>query len=125
MILFDGAGPDANLVGFSYVVRSPQGPPEGFAGSSDHWHQHYGICFANGRLIGSDIPSGGDCSVLGLMTSAAPEQLQSDLLAGTDLWMLHAWVLADHPNPDGRFVTSNPAVQCPQCTPWLPGQELG
>ena len=124
MLLFDGNGADAALVGFSYVVRSRGAPPDGFAGGADPWHQHYAICFANGRLVGSDILSTGDCRVLGLMTSATPATLTSDLLTGRDLWMLHAWVVPGHANPDGVFAPTNGAVQCATCPPWLAGNEL-
>jgi hypothetical protein len=30
-------------------------------------------------------------------------------LNGSDLWMLHAWVVPDVPNPAGRFAPGNPA----------------
>jgi hypothetical protein len=124
MLLFDGDGPDARLVGFSYVVRSVGRPPAGFAGRADPWHQHYAICFANGRLVGSDILSTGDCRVLGLLTSTTPDTVSSALLTGRDLWMLHAWVVPGRANPDGVFAPTNAAVQCADCPPWLAGNEL-
>ena len=45
-LLYDGTGPDAKIVGLSYLVLHPGGPPDGFAGTNDHWHQHN----ANGGL---------------------------------------------------------------------------
>ncbi len=124
MLLFGGDGADAELVGFSYVLRSTGHPPSGFAGTGDHWHQHFAMCFANGRLVGSDILSTGDCTVLGRMTSDSPDALQADLLLGSDVWMLHAWIVPTHPNPEGVFSTGNPSVQCTTCPPWLAGNEL-
>jgi hypothetical protein len=31
-------------------------------------------------------------------------------LNGGDLWLLHAWVVPDLPNADGRLAPTNPAV---------------
>ena len=45
-LLYDGSTPDAKIVGLSYLVYHHNGPPPGFAGPNDHWHQHN----ANGGL---------------------------------------------------------------------------
>ena len=45
-LLFDGTDPDSGIVGLSYLVLNPGGPPEGFSGANDVWHQHN----ANGGL---------------------------------------------------------------------------
>ena len=53
-LLYDGTGPDAKIVGLSYLVFNRGGPPEGFAGANDHWHQHNangGLCFNNGGIV--------------------------------------------------------------------------
>ena len=99
MLLFDER-PDrpARLVGFSYWNRSEPGPPDGFAGPNDVWHGHVGLCFVDGWLFQEDVPSADDCG--------------GEWLNGTDLWMLHAWVVADLPNPTGRFAGRHPDV-CP------------
>ena len=46
-LLYDGTTPDSKIVGLSYLVYHPGGPPPGFAGPNDHWHQHN----ANGGLV--------------------------------------------------------------------------
>jgi hypothetical protein len=99
MLLYDESAvrPD-RLAGFSYWLRSEGGPPEGFAGDGDHWHMHHGLCFVDGLLSGEDITDPADC--------------RGDWLAGTDLWMGHAWVNPEVANPWGRFAPRNPAV-CP------------
>jgi hypothetical protein len=106
MLLFDEtAGPSgrgsgahvgpARLVGFSYWVRSGS-EPEGFAGANDAWHSHLGLCFVRGRLYVEGVPAALACP--------------GTWLNGSDLWMLHAWVVPDRPNPDGRFAPANRAV---------------
>lgn len=99
MLLFDESSvrPD-RLAGFSYWVRSPGVAPEGFAGDADHWHMHHGMCFVDGMLHEEEVADPADCD--------------GDWLAGTDLWMGHAWVNPEVPNPWGRFAPRNPAV-CP------------
>ena len=57
-LLYDGTGPDAKIVGLSYLTYNRGGAPEGFAGANDHWHQHNangGLCFnAGGTVIGGE-----------------------------------------------------------------------
>lgn len=99
MVLYDESSVrDDRLAGFSYWVRSVDGPPEGFAGAVDNWHMHHGLCFVDGLLVDEDVPAPADCD--------------GDWLAGTDLWMGHAWVNPEVANPWGRFAPRNPAV-CP------------
>jgi hypothetical protein len=106
MLLFDEtAGPSgrgsgahvrpARLVGFSYWVRSGS-EPEGFAGANDAWHSHLGLCFVRGRLYVEGVPAALACP--------------GTWLNGSDLWMLHAWVVPGVPNPAGRFAPANRAV---------------
>src|SRR5690606_15361003 len=47
MLLYDGDGPDANIVGLSYYVihEGDEEPTEGFTGDNDHYHRHVGLCF--------------------------------------------------------------------------------
>lgn len=96
MLLFDETpGRPARLVGFSYWVRSAS-EPEGFAGANDAWHSHLGLCFVRGRLYLEGVPAALACP--------------GTWLNGGDLWMLHAWVVPDLPNPEGRFAPANPTV---------------
>ena len=87
----------AELAGFSYWVRSPTAP-KGFAGPNDHWHQHVGLCFENGWLRRENLPSRAAC--------------EGDWINGSDLWMLHAWVVPGAENEWGLFAEINPAL-CP------------
>ena len=99
MVLYDESSVRADrLAGFSYWVRSVGAAPEGFAGSADHWHMHHGLCFVDGLLMDEDVTDPAEC--------------RGDWLAGTDLWMGHAWVNPEVANPWGRFAPRNPAV-CP------------
>jgi hypothetical protein len=97
MLLFEeikwGEGPA--LVGFSYWVAS-EDEPEGFAGASDVWHQHYGLCFENGWMTMEDIAD----------RSACP----GDWVHGGDLWMLHAWVVPGMESRHGVFSALNPRL---------------
>ena len=85
-LLYDGTGPDAQIVGLSYLVWHPGGAPEGFAGGNDHWHQHNfngGLCFgAGGVVIGGETTTEEQCAEMG----GAKREL-------TDIWMAHAWVV--------------------------------
>ena len=44
--------------------------------------------------------------------AATPQDCAGEFLAGSDLWMLHAWVVPAAPNRWGPFATLNPAL-CP------------
>jgi hypothetical protein len=84
-LLYDGTAPDAKIVGLSYLVYHHGGPPPGFAGSNDHWHQHNangGLCLRGGEVIGGESTSPQDCADRGG---------RKTLLV--DIWMMHAWVV--------------------------------
>jgi hypothetical protein len=98
MLLFDERGPTPTLVGFSYWVRSDT-EPEGFAGDHDVWHRHTNLCVVNGWIDRESVPSRADCA--------------GHVLAGSDLWMLHAWVVPARENRWGDFATHHPAL-CPR-----------
>ncbi|MGY1604513.1 hypothetical protein [Geodermatophilus sp. SYSU D00815] len=90
MLMFAGDQPGAVLVGLTYYVVHQ--PPTGFAGDQDVWHQHRDVC------IGPDGPLfAGD----GVGVCRSPWDWS---------WMLHAWVVPGHENPDGVFATENPLV---------------
>ena len=94
MLLFDEvrAGYGLELVGFSYWAVSGDAP-EGFVGDSDVWHQHYGLCFENGWLAREGDPDRAACA--------------GDWINGSDLWMLHAWLVPGLENDDGVFADVN------------------
>jgi hypothetical protein len=83
-LMYDGNGSAARLTGMAWWVRSEGGPPEGFKGENDWWHQHPDVCLTqSGTWIGQGI-SAEDCAALGGVH--APND---------DWWMAHAWVLPD------------------------------
>jgi hypothetical protein len=97
MLLY-GAGGDAklHLAGFSYWVRSARAPA-GFAGGGDRWHRHFGLCFnAQGQLETEGLRDRQLCA--------------GTWLNGTDLWMLHAWIVPGSSNTWGLFAPLNPAL---------------
>src|SRR5690242_180012 len=84
-LLYDGSGPDAKIVGLSYLVYHHNGPPPGFVGPNDHWHQHNangGLCLKGGEVVGGEEISRAGCAARGG---------HKTLLI--DIWMLHAWVV--------------------------------
>ena len=98
MLLFDERGPSPRLVGFSYWVQSDD-EPQGFAGANDVWHRHTNLCIVNGWVDRERSESRADCA--------------GQVLAGSDLWMLHAWVVPGWENRWGNFAIHNPAL-CPR-----------
>jgi len=97
MLLFDMRAGAPELVGFSYWLRSDHAP-EGFAGDNDHWHQHSGLCIVNGWVDREEV--------------ITPSQCAGTYLGGSDLWMLHAWVVPGHEDRWGEFADTNPTL-CP------------
>lgn len=100
MLLVDERDGRDDLVGFSYWLRS-DGPPDGFASGSDVWHRHSNLCIVNGWVDREEVSSADDCA--------------GDVLAGSDLWMLHAWVVPGRENPWGHFAVRHPGL-CPAVT---------
>ncbi len=100
-LLFDGTTPDARIVGLSYLVFSPSGEPEGFAGSNDVWHRHNangGLCLRNGVVVGGEALSPDECSARG-----------GRKVANDNVWMLHDWVAPGWECSWGVF-----AGECPE-----------
>lgn len=86
-----GKGPE--LVAFSYWVSSRH-EPEGFAGDTDVWHQHVGLCFEDGIVVNEEVPDRTQCA--------------GDWINGSDLWMLHVWIVPGMENRLGVFANVNP-----------------
>ena len=101
-LLYDGTRPDSKIVGLSYLVFHPGGPPPGFAGPNDRWHQHTfngGLCINGGGLvIGAESMSDSQCAKAG-----------GRKVALTDIWMVHDWVVAGWECSWGVF-----AAECPE-----------
>ena len=84
-LLYDGTAPDSKIVGLSYLVVHHDGPPPGFAGANDHWHQHNangGLCLRGSFVVGGEDVSPQQCADRG-----------GRKVLLIDIWMLHAWVV--------------------------------
>ncbi|MCU1369073.1 MAG: hypothetical protein JWO77_267 [Ilumatobacteraceae bacterium] len=102
MLLYDGNGPDAHLVGLSYFVMKDGAEPEtGFAGVEDRSHRHHlPLCEKGDGVIGPLTISDADC--------AAQGGTRGD---GSRGWMMHAWVVPGCESPWGVFSGSNPILE--------------
>jgi hypothetical protein len=98
MLLYGPRLGETRLVGFSYWVRSGEpGGPSGFAGGADHWHRHFGLCFdTSGLLQRENVTARADCA--------------GRWLNGSDMWMLHAWIVPGDANVWGVFAALNPVL---------------
>ncbi len=98
MLLYGPRLGETRLVAFSYWVRTLQaGGPNGFAGDADHWHRHFGLCFdTRGLLQRENVAARADCA--------------GRWLNGSDMWMLHAWVVPGDANLWGVFAALNPVL---------------
>lgn len=84
-LLYDGTTPNSKIVGLSYLVYHPGGPPPGFVGPNDHWHQHNangGLCMRGNFVVGGEIDTPAQCAAAGGHKALL-----------LDIWMLHAWVV--------------------------------
>jgi hypothetical protein len=84
-LLYAGTDPDSKIVGLSYLVWHTNGPPPGFAGANDRWHQHNangGLCLKGGLVVGGESSTRQECAAAGG---------RKTLL--TDVWMVHAWIV--------------------------------
>jgi len=84
-LLYDGTTPDSKIVGLSYLVYHPGGPPTGFAGPNAHWHQHNangGLCMRGSFVVGGEADTPAQCAAAGGHKALL-----------LDVWMLHAWVV--------------------------------
>jgi hypothetical protein len=101
-LLYDGTTPDSHLVGLSYLVFHPGGPPEGFAGPNDRWHQHNangGLCInSQAVVVGAEGVSPAQCQAAG-----------GRKVVLKDVWMLHDWIVPGMECGWGVF-----APECPE-----------
>ena len=101
MLLYDGNGLDARIVGLSYLgLTDPETPPEGFAGPNDPWHQHIGLCVRGTTVVGDVDTSDEDCRERGGQKSALD-----------NLWMSHAWVVPGWESAWGTFSAEHPDLR--------------
>ncbi len=102
MILYDGNGPDAHVVGLSYYLwhAGDAKPTQGFTGDNDSAHRHIGLCNApNGRVIGDSATTEEECEARGGSKSG-----------GNEGWMSHAWVVPGCESPWGVFSAASPVL---------------
>jgi len=104
MLLYAPSAHGDTLVGFSYWVRADaKTPPAAFSGDADRWHRHFGLCFdATGVLEREAVRS--------------PQLCDGPWINGSDLWMLHAWIVPGRPNPAGTFAGLDGAL-CSRTAP--------
>ncbi len=101
MLLYDGNGPDAKMVGLSYYLRhsGDAEPTQGFTGPNDHYHRHVGLCNGPGGVIGDSTMTAEECAAIG--------GRKSDRQDG---WMAHAWVVPGCESPWGVFSGASPLL---------------
>ncbi|MFM7068602.1 MAG: hypothetical protein ACKOYM_03990 [Actinomycetes bacterium] len=103
MLLYNGEGPEARIVGVSYYLIHPgtSEPSQGFTGPNDHFHRHVGLCSSRttGIVIGDSTTSPEECARLGGRKSN-----------GSAGWMSHAWVVPGCESPWGVFSGASPLL---------------
>ena len=101
MILYDGSGPDARVIGLSYYVlhESESEPSQGFTGNNDHYHRHVGLCVSGAGVIGDTTTTEEESAALGGRKQE-----------GGAGWMSHAWVVPGCESPWGVFSAANPLL---------------
>ncbi len=98
ILLFNGEGHDAPILGVSYLVKGPA--PEGFPGKWDVWHNHQAVCFAGGLVTGE---LGGHHDSKINMTEASCKAEGGIVFPLADLNMLHVWMVPGEPSTAGVF----------------------
>jgi hypothetical protein len=98
-LMYDGNGPNARLTGMAWWVQSADGPPEGFRGDNDWWHQHHNVCLTPaGRWIGQG------------MTPAQCTAAGGVHYPNHDWWMAHAWIMPAWQQPFDVFQNHHPCL---------------
>jgi hypothetical protein len=101
MVLYDGSGLDARVVGLSYYIvqNSDAEPTQGFTGDNDHYHRHIGLCSKGALVIGDSTTTEEECAAQGGRK-------------GTNRggWMSHAWVVPGCESPWGVFSGASPVL---------------
>jgi hypothetical protein len=101
MILYDGTGDDARVVGLSYYIRQDGDaePTQGFTGNNDHYHRHIGLCVNASGVIGDSTTTEEECAAMGGRKAN-----------GGNGWMSHAWVVPGCESPWGVFSGATPIL---------------
>ncbi len=101
MLLYDGDGPTAGMVGLSYYIlkEGEDEPTEGFTGDNDHYHRHVGLCIKDGVVAAGSNTTDEQCGALG-----------GDKSDGTAGWMSHVWITPGCESDWGVFSGANPTL---------------
>jgi hypothetical protein len=101
MLLYDGNGPDAAVVGLSYYIlhRGEAEPTQGFTGDNDHFHRHIGLCIKDGLVIDDSTSTEEECAAAGGRKQG-----------GGAGWMNHVWVIPGCESPWGMFSGATPVL---------------
>jgi hypothetical protein len=102
MLLYDGTGPNASIVGLSYYLlhESEFEPSQGFTGPNDHFHRHIGLCVGGGGVLGDSNTSAEECAARGGTKSL-----------GSGGWMNHVWIVPGCESPWGLFSGATPVLE--------------
>ncbi len=103
---YDSDGPNAELVGMSWYIRSTTGPPAGFPGGIDWWHHHPRLCIRkqNPTIIGINGSDAGCAQMNGINLNMER------------YYMLHLWVVDDLEYEADVFAPMHPCIQYPDAT---------
>lgn len=101
MLLYDGTGDDANVVGSSYYISmgAELEPTQGFTGDNDRYHAHIGLCVGAGGVIGDSTTTEEECADRGGIKSG-----------GSGNYMSHFWGVPGCESPWGVFSGANPLL---------------
>lgn len=100
MLLYDGNGEDAHIVGLSYYILSDSTvePTQGFTGDNDHYHRHVGLCVKGAMVVGDSTTTAEQCDALGGRKTSG------------GAWMSHVWVVPGCESPWGVFSAASPLL---------------
>jgi hypothetical protein len=101
MLLYDGDGPRAGMVGLSYYIMKDgdEEPTVGFTGPNDHYHRHVGLCFRDGVVVAGSNSTDEECEAAGGTKGI-----------GFGGWMSHVWIVPGCESAWGVFSGANPAL---------------
>lgn len=103
MLLYDGDGPDAQVVGVSHYITSDEEPDADFTGPNDHWHRHVGLCLrpheGNVMVAGATTLTEDQCAARGGSKNN-----------GESSYMNHVWIVPGCESDYGLFSGANPAI---------------
>jgi hypothetical protein len=101
MLLYDGDGRRAGMVGLSYLLQKEgdEEPTAGFTGPNDHYHRHVGLCFRNGVVVAGSNSTEEECARAGGRKGF-----------GFNGWMSHVWIVPGCESDWGVFSGANPTL---------------